>query len=176
MVVNPDKFQSIIISKLGKLKESYELLIDDHKIDSENSITLLGIKIDNKLNFEKHITAVCQKASCQLNALPRIHQYIGFQDSFIFSNFNYCRLVWHFCSIALSKKTEKIQERAFRLLYHDSYSSYNSLLLRTERPTMEVSRLRRFAIEVFKTLKPLNPDFMHTHFKKGSHSARKKMT
>ena len=39
---------------------------------------------------------------------------------------------------------------------------------------MEVSRLWRLAIEVFKTLKSLNPDFMHIYFKKGSHSARRK--
>ena len=95
-------------------------------------------------------------------------------DSFMISNFNYCPLVWDFCSNALSQKTEKIQERALRLFYHDSYSSYSSLLLKAERPTIEVNRLRRFAIKVFKTLKPLNPDFMHTHFKKSSHSARKK--
>ena len=90
MVVNPDKFQFIIINRLGKLKDSYELLIDNHKIDLENSITLLSIEIDNRLNFEKHVTALCQKAGCQLNALLRIHKYIGFQemkmllDSFIF--------------------------------------------------------------------------------------------
>ena len=47
MVVNPDKFQSIIINRLGKLKDSYELLIDSHKIDSENSVTLSGIEIIN---------------------------------------------------------------------------------------------------------------------------------
>ena len=34
MVVNPDKIQYIIISKFGKLKDSYDLLIDNHKIDS----------------------------------------------------------------------------------------------------------------------------------------------
>ena len=39
---------------------------------------------------------------------------------------------------------------------------------------MEVSRLRRLAVKVFKTLKSLNPDFMRTSFKKGSHSARRK--
>ena len=39
---------------------------------------------------------------------------------------------------------------------------------------MEVSRLRRLATEVFKTLKSLNPDLMWTYFKKGSHSARRK--
>ena len=32
MVVNPDKFQSIIISRLGKLKDTYKLQIDNHKI------------------------------------------------------------------------------------------------------------------------------------------------
>ena len=99
MVVNPDKFQSIIINRLGKLKDSYELLIDNHKIDSENSLTLLGIKIVNKLNIETHVTPLCQKASRQLYALSRILKYIGFQkkemllDSSIFSNFNYCPLV-----------------------------------------------------------------------------------
>ena len=47
MVVNPNKFQFIIINRLGKLKDFYELLIDNNKIDSENSVTLLGIEIDN---------------------------------------------------------------------------------------------------------------------------------
>ena len=88
-------------------------------------------------------------------------------DSLIFSNFNYCPLVWHFCSAALSEKIDKIQERTLRLLYNDSCSSYSSLLLKAERPTMEVSCLWRLAIEAFKTLKPLNPDFTHTFFKQG---------
>ena len=109
-----------------------------------------------------------------------MHKYIGFQemkmllDSFIFSNFNYCPLVWHFCSGDLPQKIEKIRKRTLRLLYNYSYSSYNSLLLKAERPTMEVSRLWRLAIEVFKTLKSLNPEFMHSYFKKGSHPARRK--
>ena len=62
MVVNPDKFQSIIINRLGKLKNSYELLIDNHNIDSENSLKLFGIETDTKLNVEKQATALCQKA------------------------------------------------------------------------------------------------------------------
>ena len=95
-------------------------------------------------------------------------------DSFVFSNFNYSPFVWRFSSVALSQKIEKIQECVLRLLYNNSYSSYNSLLFKVEQPTMEVSRLRRLTIEVFKTLKSLNPDFMHTYFKKGSHSSRRK--
>ena len=49
MVVSFDKFQSIIINRLGNLKKSYELLIENQKIDSENFVTLLGIETDNKV-------------------------------------------------------------------------------------------------------------------------------
>ena len=65
MEVNPDKF--------------LELLTDNHKIDSENSVTLLGIKVD-QLNFEKHVIALCQKAGRQSNTLSRIYKYIEFQE------------------------------------------------------------------------------------------------
>ena len=68
------------------------------------------------------------------------------------------------------------KEGALRLLCNDNYSSYNSLLLKAEWPAMEVSWLRGLAIEVFKTLKSLNLDFMRSYLKKGSHSERKKMT
>ena len=145
MVVNPDKIQSIISNRLEKFKNYYKLLIDNHKIDLENSITLSGIETDNKLNFEKHVTALCQKPSHQLNALSCIHKYTGFQEmkillcSFIFSSFNYCPLVWDFCPAPLAQKIEKIQERALRLFHNDRYPSYNSLLLKAEQSTMEVS-------------------------------------
>ena len=65
MIVNPHKFQSVITNRLGKLNNSYDLLIDNHKVDSENSVTLLGIEIDNQLNIGKHVTTVCQKVGRQ---------------------------------------------------------------------------------------------------------------
>ena len=80
MVVSFNTFQSIIINRLAKLKKSCEILIENHKIDSENFVTLLGIEIDNKLKFGKHVTTVCQKAGCQLNALSRIQKCSGFQQ------------------------------------------------------------------------------------------------
>ena len=157
-------------NRLGKFKNYYKLLIDNHKTDLENSASLLGIETDNKLNLEKLVTALCQKSGHQLNVQPRIHKYIGFQEikillrSFIFSSFNFCPLVWNFCSAPLSQKIEKIQERALRLFHIDSYPNYNSLLLKAERPTTEVGCLLRLAAKVFKTLKSLNPDFIHTYF------------
>ena len=89
-------------------------------------------------------------------------------NSFIFSNFIYCPHVWHFSSTALSQKIEKIQERASRLLYNDSYSSYNSVLLKAEQPFAEISN------RSFKEFKILKSRLHAPYFKKDSHSARRK--
>ena len=49
----------------------------------------------------------------QLNALNRLRKYIGEKqmetllNSFIYSNFNYCPLVWHFSSCKSTAKIEK---------------------------------------------------------------------
>ena len=91
--------------------------------------------------------------------------YIGFKErkvlvqSFVYSNFNYCPLVWHFFSSKSTHKIEKIQECALRFLYNDHVSSYNDLLLKSQRCTMHVSRLRSLSLEIFKTLNDLNPFF-----------------
>ena len=34
-------------------------------------------------------------------------------DSFVYANFNYSPLAWHFCPAKLLRKIEKIQKRAF---------------------------------------------------------------
>ena len=51
MVVNPEKFQSIIISSKKDLRKSV-LIINSVELTMESSVKLLGIEIDNKLNFE----------------------------------------------------------------------------------------------------------------------------
>ena len=49
-------------------------------------------------------------------------------NSFVYSNFDYCPLVWHFCS---SKNfIEKIQERALRLLHNNFVNSDYAELLK----------------------------------------------
>ena len=46
MIVNPDKFQAIIIKKNTKMKNAHPLNINDQKINSENCVKLRGIEID----------------------------------------------------------------------------------------------------------------------------------
>ena len=107
------------------MKGSYPLNINDLTINSENSGKFLGLEIDNKLSIEQHISTLCNKARNQLNAIERIQKFMDFKkkevllNSFVYSNFNYCLLIWHFCSSKSLYKIEKMQERVLRLLHND---------------------------------------------------------
>ena len=58
MIVNPDKFQAIIM-RCDKKENKYNLNINNSIIiSSVDSATLLGIEIDKQLNFEKHVSSI----------------------------------------------------------------------------------------------------------------------
>ena len=99
MIVNPDKFQAIIINKHSRLHESYKLKVGTYEIETQNCVELLGIEIDDKLNFKKHISKLCKKAEGQLNSICRLKRDMNKDamkvliESFVYANINYCPLV-----------------------------------------------------------------------------------
>ncbi len=77
--------------------------------------------------------------------------------NFIFSNFNYCPVVWHFCGIKYSQKIENIQERALRFVYKDYASTYKELLSKGNHSMLYICRIRIIATEDYKALNELSP-------------------
>ena len=179
MIVNPDKFQAMIFSS-DKKDKKFQLNINDSTISSEDSVTLLGIKIDNKLNFNNHVSTICKKANRQLNTIGRIQNYVGKKEketiinTFVYTNFMYCPLAWHFCPKSSQNKIEKIQHRCLQLLTNDYDSDYKQFLEKTGKPTMEIRRLHTLALEIFKTLNDLNPTFMKNIFNFSQHCTHRK--
>ena len=60
-----------------------------------------------------------------------------------------------------TKKIEKIQENPLRFIYRDYDSSYESLLLKSQLPSLKVRRLRAIALEAFKILNNLSPVYLN---------------
>ena len=58
MIVNPDKFQAMILQNSGHSKnyDPVKLEIGSVKILIKNKVKVLGITIDSRLNFEEHIS------------------------------------------------------------------------------------------------------------------------
>ena len=71
MIVNPDKFDAIILTKDRRDNTGIEITVNDTIIKSNEKVDLLGLTLDDKLSFETHVSAICKKASGQLNALKR---------------------------------------------------------------------------------------------------------
>ena len=86
MIVNPNQFQSMIVGSKKGLSKSV-LKMNGVELTMESSVKLLGIEIDNELNFEKHISNICKIASNQHKEKEAII------NTFVHSNFNYSCLM-----------------------------------------------------------------------------------
>ena len=171
MIVNPWKFQGIIIDKKKQNHTAEYISIDQKNIKTSSSVKLLGVHIDDKLNFNLHITKTCRSAANQLHALIRLRMFLNFEEtktlisSYFYSNFNYCPLVWMFSSAKSLNKAESLQKRAFRLLYEDYVSSYEELLQKAGKATMKVNTLISLFSEIYKSINNINPTYMNEIFK-----------
>ena len=81
-------------------------------------------------------------------------------NSFIYRNFNYCLLTWHFRSGKFLNKIGQIQKRCLRITLNDNGSDYENLLKKSSQTTMNIKRIRILAIELFKTINNLNSPFL----------------
>ena len=66
------------------------------------------------------------------------------------------------------KNLGKIQARALKILYNDFDSDNLTLLNKHNKATMAVQRLLNLALEVFKTINLLNPEYMKEIFHKST--------
>ena len=80
MIVNPGKFQTIVIDKRKQDHTNEIFKIGSKEIKVTSQVKLLGVEIDNKLNFEQHINRICKSATNQLNAVIRLKRFLGFQE------------------------------------------------------------------------------------------------
>ena len=131
---NPDKFHLL----LSDADQKFHVKVGELQIGNINTEKLLGIKIDNKLSFENHVSDICSKVSQKLHALSRVSQFMSLDrrkelmNAFILSQFGYCALVWMFHSRKLNHRINTLHERALRIVYRDNESTFDTLLEKSE--------------------------------------------
>ena len=167
MQANTEKFQFLFMKPISAHETIPDhIVINDTKIQRNNSVKFLGITIDDKLEFNSHVANLCIKAGNQLNVLYRFKNIFSVEEkkivyqTFVLSNFNYCPIVWNFCCTMMMRKIEYIQERALRFIYNDFKTEYRDMLKLYDHETLHVRRIKAIACEVYKTVNSLNPTFM----------------
>ena len=163
---NPDKFHLL----LSDPSETYSVNVGNCNVQNSKCETLLGIKIDNKLTFDDHVSTICSKASQKLHCLARIGNYMTLKQrkiimrAFILSQFGYCPLVWMFHSRKLNNRVNRIHERSLRIVYKDNKSTFEELLDRDDSFTIHEKNVQTLAIELYKVYYGLAPKIMNFVF------------
>ena len=90
-----------------------------------DDVELLGVVIDNRLNFKSHLSKLIKKVGRQIDVLNRFKHILSFTSkirihrAFIMPHFTYCSSVWNSCLKEDSNRLERLHERALRYVLND---------------------------------------------------------
>ena len=164
--MNADKCKLLVTNN----DETVSLKVDGHNIKGNKTVKLLGIKIDNQLNFNDHVSSIYKKASLKLHVLARVSKFMSneklrvLMKAFIESQFGYCPLIWMYHSRILNNKINKLHERALRLVYKNNTSSFHELPSIDNSYTIHHRNVQKLATEMYKVQNNLFPSFMKSIF------------
>ena len=121
MVANPSKFQLIFLSKYKNIEKN--MSFDGKTLKSSDTVELLGITLDENINFKRHIQNICRKAYNKTKALLRIRKFLKLEqaqvlaEGYVSSNFRYCPLIWLFWGKMSDNVIVKTHYRTRRAIY-----------------------------------------------------------
>jgi hypothetical protein len=157
----PAKFQFLHTSD----EQNISFTCDNVSLDCENDVKLLGVHVDRQLKFTMHVNLVIRKCARQLNALRRKSKMLNCKTkllichSFIEATINYCPLVWVNRNRTDMKRLEKVDKRAWQLVFGKNFT-YDELLQKAKACTIEVKWKRQLVEEVFKAVHGLAPPYI----------------
>ena len=169
MIANPDKGDSAK-KKPSIPTDDIKITVGNQEIKPDVSVKLLGVDIDEKLNFRKHITNLCKKAGAKLNAIKRLGIFLNENerklliDAHVTAPFHYSSTVWHFCEISQIHKMEKLHERCIRFIYNEYDKEYFNILVEKKLNTLYGERMQIMCCETYKTINGLNAAYMKDIF------------
>ena len=166
MVLNAGKCHFMC---LGKNTENETFIFKDAIMNNSKGEKILGV-IDNRLTFSSHIRELCKKASEKISALSRISNQLDDSEkkllfnAVVKSQFNYCPLVWMFCSLISNNIINKLHERALRVTLGDDLSNFESSLQNNKGICSYYKNIQSLMIAKFKFRDELAPPIMDSTF------------
>ena len=88
----------------------------------------LGVTIDDKLNWSRHIEKLCKKISSALLSIKQVKflpksSLVTTYRSLVESKLRYCNVVWRNCGSLFTEKLQRLQNRAIQLISKESESA-----------------------------------------------------
>ncbi len=138
----------------------HPVMLNNQRIPRVHSFTCLGLDLDENLNWNSHIQAICKRVGAGLGTLRRIKPFVPITTlqtiyrALIQPYFDYCSPIWGVCDQNLKNKLQKFQNRAARIITGASYEIRSADVLQSLAwDNLEIRRRTTKAILMFKVLK-----------------------
>ena len=156
MRYHPEKTSAMQISTRNKCLPEPEYYMNNKRLNVSYEEKYLGVIIDSKLTFDKHISAKINKANSVMGIIRRTMEYMDEEifrllyTAMVRPHLEYANPVW--CPFLKKhiNAIENVQRRATRLVPGLAELSYPERLRRLRLPTLSYRRYRGDMIEVFK--------------------------
>lgn len=122
--LNTSKTKAMLISNKPVVEVVPSVMIDGIHLDYVAEIKYLGIIIDNKLHFKKHIDFVVRKTAKKIGFFGRISNKLNIWSKILVYKciiapyFEYCATVLFLATDSDLQKMQKLQNRAMRIILH----------------------------------------------------------
>ena len=87
---NPSKFQNMLLKNKNVKRDDFNIIVDNDTLILTDAMTVLGVDIDDKLNFNSHVSNMCNKAGRQLNVLQRLKGSLDYASRLSIYKSVYC--------------------------------------------------------------------------------------
>ena len=137
--INPSKSEVMIFGGrrlTGQVSISVQEGSETKEIKTTNSMKILGVIVDDKLTYEKHINRIKQRTHRTISNLARTSHVLPLKsrrtlyDALVAPHFNYCDVVWHGISAAQSRSLQKTANFAARALLGEKKNTSATQALR----------------------------------------------
>ena len=131
--VHPDKTSCMIFSN-RYADFSLPIQMNQKILKIDESATILGMQLDNKLKFNNHITVTCKKISKNLGLIYRIRDSLPYSTlrtlyyGLLYPYFLYCICIWGGTFSNHLRPLIILQKRAVRIINKSSYLAHSTPL------------------------------------------------
>ena len=171
LIVNARKLNSILIGthpRTENISNNFSVFINDNAIIRTSSLKLLGVFIDQNLNFSQHISFLVKKLSPKVGLLHRLRNIldtdtlITVYQTTIQSHIDYCLSIWGNCPKVYINQIQRLQNRSVRAVLGNFDYSVSSTNLIQKLGWMNINQRYIYftCIMVFKCLHNMAPQYL----------------
>ena len=180
MILNTEKTKVMLLATRQKrlhIDESiFVLTYNNIDLQITTGDKILGINIEQNLQWKKHFQVVCKKVSSYIWLLHRISSYLTseyrlmFYKAYIVRHLNYCNIIWGNSSNYNVSRITRLQKRACKTILGNEYTDFEDAKSVLNIKSFEESLFLNKAKIMYKIANNMIPSYICDLFQRRSDS------